>query len=249
MSSYTHIRQAMVMAAGLGTRLRPLTLDTPKPLLPITDTEVCCLSLALDHLHHLAFDRIVVNAYYLPDAIETYVRAHYPNIVISREIEPLETGGGILNALPHFKDSAPLLIINGDTYVEDLKNSFGLDILAHFKPETDDIILGVSPKEKGIGFLGAGDYELKDRTLSYRPNGISAPYVFMGYRVLMPTFMRTSGEEIRKIKGNKFSLKDCFDIAESNNRLAGICFDSTWCDLSTVETLNALRNEIKTSKL
>ncbi|MDP3372402.1 MAG: sugar phosphate nucleotidyltransferase [Candidatus Paracaedibacteraceae bacterium] len=244
MTLHTQIRQAMVMAAGLGTRLRPLTLDTPKPLLPISDTKICCLSLALNHLHHLAFDRIVVNAYYLPEAIEAYVRAHYPNVIISRETEPLETGGGILHALRHFEENAPLLIINGDTYVSNLSNTFGLDMLAHFNFETDDVLLGVSLKEKGIGFLGAGDYELNDRTLSYRPNGISAPYVFMGYRVLMPTFMRQSGEEIRAIKGNKFSLKDCFDIAESNGRLAGLCFDGTWCDLSTVETLNALKSHI-----
>jgi MurNAc alpha-1-phosphate uridylyltransferase len=213
-------------------------------LLPITDDGICCLGLALDHLHQHNFDRIVVNAYYLPDAIEAFVRAHYPNVIISPETEPLETGGGILKALPHFKDDAPILIVNGDTYVDATSCHFGLDMLTHFNTETDDILLGVSLKENGIGFQGAGDYEREDRKLSYRPNGVSAPYVFMGYRVLMPAFMRASGEEIRAKKGNSFSLKDCFDIAESSERLAGLCFDGTWCDLSTVETLNALKAEI-----
>lgn len=242
MSFSSNIKQAMVMAAGLGTRLRPLTLDIPKPLLSISDDGMCCLGRVLDHLHAHSFDRIVVNTFYLPKVIQSFVNTHYPRVILSHETEPLETGGGILYALPHFDNDQPIVIVNGDTYVETKENSdFLIDLLNDFNPETDDILLGVSPKENGIGFIGAGDYDLAGRVLNYRPNGISAPYVFMGYRVLMPSFMRHFGASRGDSKGKSFSLKECFDAAESCKRLNGRLFKGEWCDLSTVDTLNALR--------
>ncbi|MES2253360.1 MAG: sugar phosphate nucleotidyltransferase [Pseudomonadota bacterium] len=265
------LKHAMVMAAGLGTRLRPLTRDTPKPLLPIMNDGTCCLGRALDRLHQQKFDRIVVNAYYLPDLIESFLQKNYPHVHISRETEPLETGGGFLNALPFFDDRAPVLIVNGDTYAgadfdacsdsdfeaysdsdsdsdaysdSDSHDHYESRLLSDFSPSSEDILLGIGGKAKGIGFTGAGDYDLSGRHLSYRPNGISAPYVFVGYRVVMPSFMRRCAEMLRPSKGTCFSFKDCFDIAEANGRLAGHRFDGVWCDLSTIETLNALRKKL-----
>lgn len=232
----------MVMAAGLGSRLRPLTLNTPKPLLPIKDDGTSCLSLVLDRLHHQKMDRIVVNAFYLADTIETFMRSHYPNVIISRESEPLETGGGFIYALPHFDKNAPVLVVSSDTYLEgNTVDHLGTDMLAQFNPETEDMLLAVSAKDNGIAFAGAGDYELTDRRLNYRPNGVSAPYVFIGHRVVMPSFMKTCAEKLQQTKGICFSFKDCFDIAEESGRLTGCRFDGTWCDLSTVDTLNNLQ--------
>jgi len=311
------VKQAMVMAAGLGTRLRPLTLDTPKPLLPIMNDGTCCLGRALDRLHQQQFDRIVVNAYYLPDQIESFVRQHYPQVRISRETVPLETGGGFVNALPFFDDRSPVLIVNGDTYADadsgvdfDADENFGTrfvtdtganpnaggdsgadanlganadaggdsgadtycadgyesrllaysdagtgaggifsngyesHLLADFSPLREDILLSIGTKMNGIGFTGAGDYDLSGRYLSYRPNTISARYVFVGYRVVMPAFMRHCAEKRRPTKGICFSFKECFDMAEANGRLAGHRFDGVWCDLSTIETLRTLREYI-----
>lgn len=240
-----HLRQAMVMAAGLGSRLLPLTRDTPKPLLPIKDDGTTCLSLVLDRLHRQKMDRIVVNAFHLADAIELFVRTHYPNVIISRESEPLETGGGFIHALPHFECDSPVLVVSSDTYLEgNYADQVGLDMLSNFNPETEDMLLAVSAKTNGIAFAGAGDYELTDKRLGYRPNGVSAPYVFIGHRVVMPAFMQSCADILQPIKGVCFSFKDCFDIAEANTRLAGCQFDGMWCDLSTVDTLNALRAEI-----
>ncbi len=233
------------MAAGLGSRLLPLTIDTPKPLLPIATDGTCCLDHVLDRLQRQDFDRIVVNAFHLADTVEAFVRTRYPNVIVSRESEPLETGGGFIKALPHFNENAPVLVVSSDTYLEgDDADQLGLKMLETFTPENEKILLSISAKTNGIGFTGAGDYELMDRHLSYRPNGVSAPYVFVGHRVVMPAFMRHCAAMLRPSKGVCFSFKDCFDIAESTHQLTGYRFDGKWCDLSTVETLNALRAEI-----
>lgn len=240
-----HPRQAMVMAAGLGSRLLPLTRDTPKPLLPIKDDGTTCLSLVLDRLHRQKMDRIVVNAFHLADMIEKFVRNHYPNVIISHESNSLETGGGFIYALPHFERDSPVLVVSSDTYLEgDSADQVGLDMLDNFNLETEDMSLAVGAKTNGIAFAGAGDYELTGKRLDYRPNGVSASYVFIGHRVVMPAFMQSCADILQPIKGVCFSFKDCFDIAEANIRLAGCQFDGMWCDLSTVDTLNALRAEI-----
>lgn len=235
-------KQAMVMAAGLGSRLLPLTRDVPKPLLPIKDDGTTCLSLVLDRLHRQKMDRIVVNAFHLADTIETFVRNHYPNVIVSRECEPLETGGGFIYALPHFQRAAPVLVVSSDTYLEgDSVDQLGIDMLKNFNPQTEDMLLAIGAKTNGIAFAGAGDYELTGERLDYRPNGVSAPYVFIGHRVVIPAFMQSCAERLRPTKGVCFSFKDCFDIAEANGRLTGCRFDGAWCDLSTVDTLTALR--------
>ena len=235
-------KQAMVMAAGLGSRLLPLTRDVPKPLLPIMNDGTNCLSLVLDRLHRQKMDRIVVNAFHLADAITTFVRARYPNVIISFEPEPLETGGGFIYALPHFEHDAPVLVVSSDTYLEgDFVDQLGIDMLGNFNPEAEDMLLSIGDKARGIAFAGAGDYELTGNRLDYRPNGMSALYVFIGHRVVMPAFMQMCAERVRPTKGTCFSFKDCFDIAEANGRLTGCRFDGVWCDLSTVDTLNALR--------
>ena len=243
-----HPKQAMVMAAGLGSRLLPLTRDTPKPLLSIMDDGTTCLSLVLDRLHRQKIDRIVVNAFHLADVIEDFVHANYPNVIVSFEPEPLETGGGFIYALPHFERDAPVLVVSSDTYLEaPSADQLGLDMLASFRSDAEDMLLSVGVKSNGIAFIGAGDYELTDKQLDYRPNGLSAPYVFIGHRVVMPAFMRRCADILQPTKGVCFSFKDCFDIAEANGRLAGHVFDGAWCDLSTVDTLNALRTNIAIS--
>lgn len=209
-------KQAMVLAAGLGTRLRPLTLDTPKPLLSISEG-ICCLGLALEHLHRQKMDRIVVNTYYLAEQITLFVKQNYPAVHLSHECEPLETGGGVLNALPHFDLTHPLLIVNSDTYIEDrVAVDLGVQMLTAFDPSREDILLAVSQKSWAIGheetnlgqFEGEhksrasiegasikGDYDFKNdpkenRRLAYRPNGKSAEFVFVSHRVVMPSFIK-----------------------------------------------------------
>jgi MurNAc alpha-1-phosphate uridylyltransferase len=240
-----YTKQAMVMAAGLGSRLRPLTLNTPKPLLPITDDGRCCLGIALDHLCAQNFDRIVVNAFHLADQIESFIRAHYPHVIVSRESEPLETGGGFLHALAHFDQASPVLIVNGDSYIEaEICAHLGLELLHEFNPISDDILLAVGEKAKGIGFAGAGDYDVDGRKLVYRSNGVSADYVFVSHRVVMPAFVQDCGATIERETGTRcFGLLHCFHEAQARGRLSGHVFDGMWCDLSTVETLNALRLE------
>ncbi len=250
----THYKQALVFAAGLGTRLRPLTETIPKPLLAIDAHGTNCLGLVLEYLHAENFDRIIVNAFYLPDAIQHFVHTHYPNVIVSVETEPLETGGGFIHALPYINEAEPILVINGDTYLDDM--SFNAALLTHFSTKTCDIMLGVAPKEKGIAFKGAGDYDfvtingehLSDKQfvnlpLNYRPNSISAPYTFIGSRITTAQYMR----ECAQLFGKHFSFKKCFDHAEASNRLYGCLYTTNWCDLSTVHTLEALRkyNEIQ----
>src|SRR5438552_17580650 len=91
-------KSAMILAAGLGLRMRPLTLTLPKPLIPIADKSM--LSRAFDHLKDTDISNVVVNTHYLASHIESYIKTHHPKTQLSQEDVLLETGGGIKKALP-----------------------------------------------------------------------------------------------------------------------------------------------------
>ena len=104
--------QAMLLAAGFGTRLRPYTLVRPKPLFPICNVPL--IHILLDKLAAAGCDRIVVNCHYLPEQIKAAV-ADRPEVMLQHEAEVLGTGGGLRKALEHFHD-APVLVMNGDIF-------------------------------------------------------------------------------------------------------------------------------------
>ncbi len=252
----TIITQAMIFAAGFGKRLKPLTDQTPKPLIPIGNTT--CLDFTLRKLKEAGIQKIVVNTHHLADQIHQHLKNH-PEIIISHEPEILETGGGLINALPHFNKHEPIFIVNGDIWWQDGQISMLQNLQDTWDSEKMDILLLLVPKENSIGYFGKGDYFLKDGgRAEYRGQHDSAPYVYPGVCIVNPSLLmhdhfldrhaslamteKARHCEERERRGNPvFSLKLLFDHAETNKYLYGLIHDSLWGDIGSPKGLEDVR--------
>lgn len=232
------ISQAMVLAAGLGKRLRPLTLSTPKPLLPIAGKPI--IAHVLEKLRSHGVSCVVVNTHYLADQLEDYLQT-IPglNITISHEPELLETGGGVLKALPHFK-GRPFFAINADTWWQETGNNSLLQRLeSGWNEASMDALLAVAPKDQGIEFPGAGDYYMEENgELRFRASHPQAPYVFIGARILHPRLFAGMSPGF-------FTQLALFHQAEAKKRLYGIIHDQKWCDIGSLNAYQALQEYLR----
>lgn len=230
----------MVLAAGEGRRLRPLTQHTPKPLISIAGKTM--LDHALDRLAEIGVSRCVVNTYHLADQIQDHVKRRVlPEIIISHEPDLLDTGGGIAKALPYFKGE-PFFVLNADVWWQDNPHSHHsclhrLDKM--WDSSKMDALLLLVPLEKAIGYEGVGDYFLKsDGQAQYRGTELTAPYIFSGIRILHPRLL--AGQKI-----HPFSIVPFFHQAERQGRLYGAVYDGTWGDIGTSDSLKAIDAVIK----
>lgn len=178
-------QRAMVLAAGLGKRMRPLTNHLPKPLVKVAGKPL--IDYALELLEQAEVAGAVVNVSYLAEMLEDYLSArHGLPVEISREDEPLETGGGIAKALPML-GNAPFYSMNSDVI---LRNGQGTPALQQLAEKWDgssmDALLLLVPKERATGYEGAGDFFLEDGHLMRRGDALSAPYVFTGTQIIHP---------------------------------------------------------------
>lgn len=179
--------KAIVLAAGLGTRLRPLTLTTPKSLVKVHDKSL--LDWALDQLDAAGITQVVVNTSYLYEQVETHL-AHrkHPHIIISRETPlPLETAGGIFKALPHLGDN-PFFVMNSDTICMDGAIPVLKRMWETWQSLSDcDFLMLLQPLARAVGFYGAGDFIRREDGAIRRPDPQeAAPYVFTGIEIIHP---------------------------------------------------------------
>jgi len=212
---------AMVLAAGLGTRMRPITESIPKPLVEVAGRPL--IDHVLDRLADAGIARAVVNVHYLADQIESHLKDRKrPAITISDERDLLlETGGGIARALP-LLGSAPFYVLNTDSiWVEGARPL--LDRLADAWDESRmDALLVVAPTVVSSGYDGTGDFLLDaDGRLSRRPERITAPFVYTGSAILSPAMFRDVPE-------GPFSLNRLLDRAIEAERLFGLRLDGLW---------------------
>jgi N-acetyl-alpha-D-muramate 1-phosphate uridylyltransferase len=209
---------AMVLAAGLGTRMRPLTLTTPKPLLEVGG--VTMLDRAFDRLKAIGVQRVVVNVSWLAEQITDHLVGHRDiKIIISPEVEPLETGGGIKHALQYLGDD-PVYIINADLPWEDPAGDPAAAALARLAAAWDagkmDALLLVMKREKARGFGSKGDFVLeRDGRLDRAGVPQPLPYVFISAQIVQP-------EIYRAVPDKKFSNNVIFNQAEVAGRLYGV---------------------------
>src|SRR5271168_316276 len=179
--------RAMVLAAGLGTRMRPYNGHVPKPLVTIGGKSL--IDYGLDRLADAGVERAVVNVHHLADTLERHLASRKkPQIVISDERgELLGTGGGIAKALPQL-GGAPFFLVNSDTvWLDGVKPNF-TRLAEAFDPATMDVLLLLAPTAGSIGYTGRGDFAmLPDGRLRRRREHEVVPFVYAGAAILSPS--------------------------------------------------------------
>lgn len=217
---------AMVMAAGLGKRMRPLTATRPKPLVEVAGTTL--LDHVLDHLVEGGVTRAVVNVHYLADALEAHLqKTKGLDIIISDERGILlETGGGLVKALDLIPDD-PFLCVNTDNYwVDGPVNALKL-MAAHWDDERMDALLLLIPLARAHNHEGRGDFLMDPLgRISRRLTGRIAPYVWTGIQML-------SKRLITDPPAAKFSTNIFWDRAIAAGRAYGVVHQGLWFDVGT----------------
>lgn len=177
---------AMVLAAGLGTRMRPLTDTTAKPLLEVAGRSM--IDRLLDNLAQAGVKRAVVNVHWCADLVEAHLQDRDDlQIAISDERpEVLETGGGLAKARPLLGDD-PIFVVNTDAFWEPSGPEPLKDLATSFNSELMDELLLLADTRRCLGFPGAGDFFRSDAgQLTRRGNADSAPWAYAGVRILKP---------------------------------------------------------------
>lgn len=229
---------AMVLAAGLGTRMRDISKKLPKPLVPVQKRAL--IDHALDRLAQAGVVHAVVNVHYFADKLEAHLKARTrPRISISDERKLLlGTGGGIAKALP-LLGNAPFLLINSDTlWIE--RGTANLVRLAKFFDRLRmDAALLLAATEDARGYDGRGDYALEaDGRLRRRPERGTAPFVYMGVAILSPRLFDGAPR-------GAFGLNRLFDRAEEAGRLMGIRLEGTFLHVGTPEAIKEAEAELR----
>lgn len=223
---------AMVLAAGMGTRMRPLTLEMPKSLINVSGKTL--IDHALDQFVNSGVSRTIVNVHYLADKIEAHLkRRDRPEIFISDERERLlETGGGLQAALPLFPQSEIFCTNTDAVFVDDDATGACEVLKAHWDEKRMDALLLLAPIKNTSGYDGTGDFNLIDNgEITFR-NEKTAPFVFTGLQIL-------STNLIRKGPGGAYSTRKLWDIAAKSNRLHGVVYNGFWMHVGDPAGLEA----------
>lgn len=234
--------RAMVLAAGLGLRMRPLTDRMPKPLVAVGGAAL------IDHvLHKLAavgVETAVVNVHYLADQIERHLARNNPGgrqapaIIISDErAELLDTGGGIVKALPCL-GGAPFYSLNADTlWIDGVKPNL-VRLAEQFDTARMDALLLLAATADSIGYGGRGDFVMApDGGLRRRAEQEVAPFVFAGVAILSPALFAVA-------PAGPFSLNILFDRAIAAGRLYGLRLEGVWMHVGTPDAVEAAESAI-----
>ena len=218
---------AMVLAAGLGTRMRPMTLARPKPLHMVGDRTM--LDHALDRLVAAGIQRAVVNTHYLAEQIEDHLSSrHDIDIVVSREDALLDTGGGIKKALPLF-GGRPFFALNADLPWLDVDVPGLTRMRQAWDPERMDVLLLLMATGTARGFSGSGDFMMeKDGRVWRQKAPKPRPYVWISAQILKP-------ELFVDITEKSFSNNVIWDEAEVHQKLYGLEHDGSCYHVGTPE--------------
>jgi MurNAc alpha-1-phosphate uridylyltransferase len=228
----------MVLAAGLGTRMKPLTDNIPKPLVAVAGKPL--LDHVLDRLAEAGVETAVVNIHHLGEMIEKHVAGRErPRIIISDERGALlGTGGGVVKALPKL-GGAPFFHVNADTiWIDGVRPN--LERLAEaFDAGTMDALLLLAPTTGSLGYSGRGDFAMAaDGRLTRRGQQDTAAFVYAGAAILSTAMFRGAPE-------GEFSLTTLFERAAATGRLHGLRLDGLWMHVGTVEAIEAAQAAIR----
>jgi len=230
----------MVLAAGLGKRLRPVTETIPKPLIEIDGRTL--LDHAIDRLALVGVERVIVNTHYKAAMVAAHLsRRSQPRIWLSEESELLDTGGGVAHALPLLDNM--FFVINGDVFWLDAKDYVLQRLSRAFDPDRMDAVLLLQRTVTAIGYDGDGDYFL-DPSGKPRRRGEPevAPYLFAGIQLLHRRLFNGISDRV-------FSLVRLYDHAERTGRLHAIVHDGEWYHIGTPAGLAATRERLSSKRI
>lgn len=216
---------AMVMAAGMGKRMRPLTASQPKPLVRVAGKPL--IDHALDRLGDAGIARAVVNVHYMADALEAHVMERAaPRVTISDERDHLlETGGGLVKAQSALPD--PFFCLNADNiWLDGPKNAFA-DLSARWDPDEMDALLLLVSHTRACNFSGQGDFTMDaGGQLSRRKPGRIAPFIYTGIQLVSHRLLRDAPQ-------GAFSTNVLWNRAIEEGRLFGVSFTGLWFEVGT----------------
>ncbi len=233
-------RSAMVLAAGLGTRLRPVTETVPKPLVEVNGRAL--IDHAIDRLALAGVERVVVNTHYKAAMMAAHLaRRDHPRIELSEEAELLDTGGGVARARPLLGEA--FFVVNSDVFWLDGKELALLRLASAFDPASMDAVLLLQRRVTAIGYEGDGDFFLDPagRPRRRREREV-APYLFAGIQLLHRRLFD-------EVPGPIFSLVRLFDRAEAAGRLGAIVHDGEWYHVGTPQGLAATRERLSSHRI
>ena len=216
---------AMVMAAGLGKRMRPLTATQPKPLVRVAGKAL--IDHTLDRLADAGVAKAVVNVHYLADALQAHVLGRAkPAVTISDERAMLlETGGGMIKAQARLPD--PFFCLNSDNiWLDGPRNAFR-ELSERWDPEQMDALLLVVPHARAMNFAGKGDFHLDPfGKIRRRSAGRIAPFIYTGIQIVSHRLLRDPPE-------GSFSTNVLWERALQEGRLYGLPFNGLWFEVGT----------------
>src|SRR5215468_2348428 len=233
-------RRAMVLAAGLGTRMRPLTDAIPKPLVKVAGKPL--IDHVLDRLAEVGVKRAVVNVHHFADQMQQHLtHRKHPQIIISDERGLLlGTGGGVRKALPDL-GGAPFFHINSDTiWIDGVRPNLAR-LVEVFDPATMDALLLLAPTAGSIGYSGRGDFAMTpDGTLRKRAEHEVLPFVYAGAAILSPALFTDAPP-------GELALTTLFDRAARSGRLHGMRMEGVWMHVGTPEAIAQAEAAIRAS--
>jgi MurNAc alpha-1-phosphate uridylyltransferase len=224
-------RTAMIMAAGLGKRMRPLTATRPKPLIEVAGKAL--LDHVLEKLRAAGVRRVVVNVHYLADSLEAHLesRNHGLEVVISDERDLLmETGGGLVKAAPLI-DSDPFLALNSDNlWIDGPADTLKL-LASQWDDSRMDALLLLVPQARALNHQGIGDFHMdRGGRLRRREKSRVAPFVFTGVQIVSKRLLRDAPE-------GPFSTNVLWDRAIEEGRCFGAVHQGLWFDVGTPQSI------------
>jgi N-acetyl-alpha-D-muramate 1-phosphate uridylyltransferase len=222
--------RAMVLAAGLGTRMRPLTDTRPKAMVEVSGRTL--IDRVLDRLEKAGVREVVVNVHHNADLLENHLKARTgPKIVISDERGALlDSGGGVKKALP-LLGKEPFFLLNADTiWIENVRPNLPA-LAALFDPAKMDILLLLAATSGSLGYDGKGDFEAdSEGRLTRRAEGRITPFVYAGAAIIKPELFAGTPD-------GPFSLNRLFDRAIEAGRLYGLRLDGLWMHVGTPDAV------------
>lgn len=224
------LRSAMVLAAGLGTRMRPLTDQMPKPLVRVGGKAL--IDWGLDALGDAGVEQAVVNVHYLPDMLIDHLRdRHEPRIIISDERHDLlDSGGGIAKALSFF-GGEPFYVLNADTFWIDREASNLERLALEWDADAMDILVLLADPSHATGHTGKLDFVMNSDGQLQRAMGASDGYIYAGAAILGPRVFDDA-------PAGAYSLNLHFDRAIAGGRMFGLVLDGHWLTVGTPDAID-----------